>query len=126
MKCVVAIVFKKMISFSIKHEACIGNSVGYSSNKCSKVACTILTAKQVRTLSKKKQVRSFIYLSIENKTEYTIAHCRTVEEFNLNCCPIGKRLAKLLFLEKKKIAFNLFSYWLWLDLISLVTMLSFF
>jgi len=50
MKCVVAIVFKKMISFSIKHEACIGNSVGYSSNKGSKVAFTTLTVKRVRSL----------------------------------------------------------------------------
>jgi hypothetical protein len=62
MKCVVAIVFKKMISFSINHEACVGNSVGYSPNKCSKVAFTTLTV---------KRIRSFIYLSMENKTEYT-------------------------------------------------------
>jgi hypothetical protein len=62
MKCVVAIVFKKMISFSIKHEACVGNSVGYSPNKCSKVAFTTLTV---------KRIRSFVYLSMENKTEYT-------------------------------------------------------
>jgi hypothetical protein len=45
MKCVLAVISIQMVDFSIEYEARIGNSVGYSSNKRSKVTRSILKAR---------------------------------------------------------------------------------